>query len=294
MKRVKLLIVAVVLGITAHAELLVTEDFNYESGAGMPVGSWFFQWPNTYSGMAVVTPGLSFPGYPGSEIGNALLMEGDYSNDQPHLAFKEVTSGDVFVAFMIEPTLVTKSGWFLTLRDNKVDNSTFNYCARVYVTEDDTLGLRFFKKAEAVFKKWELKSDKTYLLLLKYHIVAGNHNDEVSLYAFEKMPTTLPAEPLIGPLTDPEAPDINPAHVVLHGFDDDGWLTVDGIRVATTWEEALGITSEEPDEPDRPENPDEGVDAIHSGKSSAIKVYRNGQIVILRNGKAMNILGQTL
>lgn len=287
MKRVKLFIIAAVLGLTAHAELLVTEDFDYESGAGMPVGSWFFQWPNTYTGMAVVTPGLSFTGYPGSEAGNALLMEGDHSNDQPHLAFKEVTSGDVFVAFMIEPTLVTKKGWFLTLRDNNVSNTTFNYCARVYVTDDDKLGLRFYKTGDPVYEKWKLKSDQTYLLLLRYHIVSGADNDEISLYAFETLPTSLPANPLIGPLTDAAAPDINPAHVVLHGFDDDGWLTVDGIRVATTWEEALGVT------PGGPENPDEAINAIES-KSSAVKVYQNGQIMILRNGKAMNILGQTL
>jgi len=287
MKRVKLFIIAAVLGLTAHAELLVTEDFDYESGAGMPVGSWFFQWPNTYTGMAVVTPGLSFTGYPGSEAGNALLMEGDHSNDQPHLAFKEVTSGDVFVAFMIEPTLVTKKGWFLTLRDKNVSNTTFNYCARVYVTDDDKLGLRFYKTGDPVYEKWKLKSDQTYLLLLRYHIVAGADNDEISLYAFETLPKSLPANPLIGPLTDAAAPDINPAHVVLHGFDDDGWLTVDGIRVATTWEEALGVT------PGGPENPDEAIDAIES-KSSAVKVYQNGQIMILRNGKAMNILGQTL
>jgi len=284
MKKTNLLLIALFgLASMLHAEVLFTEDFDYASGTSLTShNDWFLQWGGA-SNMLAVEPGLEFAGYPGSGIGNALLIEGDYSNDMPHHVFPQVTSGDVYVAVLMEPTFVTKNGYFLTLRDEHADNTAYNYCGRVYAGVDDdynnVVGLRFFKKAEAVFDETvHLESDKTYLLVLRYHIVDGANNDEVSLYLFDQMPTAMSDKPLIGPLTDPQAPDINPAHVVFHSYDDDGFLTVDGLRVATTFEDAVGIEAQ-------------GWLSTSSTEQPA-KQLHHGQLRIIRNNTIYTPLGQ--
>lgn len=271
------------LATMVHAEVLFTEDFDYQSGTSLTQhNDWFLQWGGA-SNMLAVEPGLEFAGYPGSGVGNALLIEGDYSNDMPHHVFEQVKSGDVYVAVMLEPTFVTKSGYFLTLRDEHADNTAYNYCGRVYAGVDENynnvVGLRFFKKADAVFDETvHPESDKTYLLVLRYHIVEGANNDEISLYLFDQMPTAMPENPLIGPLTDPQAPDINPAHVVFHGYDDDGYLTVDGLRVATTFEDAVGIEAQ-------------GLEQT-SVEAKPVKQLRNGQLRIIKDNTIYTPLGQ--
>jgi len=273
------------LFVSAQENVLFTEDFDYPDGSVLTVNpDWFLQWGGE-THMAIVSPALTFEGYIGSDVGQALLIEGDYSNDQPHHVFEQVKSGDVYVALLLEPTFVTKTGWFLTLRDEKITQSTFNYCGRVYVGVDEEyntlIGLRFFKKAEAVFADVHLDAEKTYLVVMRYHIVEGNSNDEISLYLFDKMPTEMPSEPLIGPLTDPQAPDINPAHIAFHSFDDDGWLTIDGLRIATTFEDALGPLGT-------------GLDEQTSERAEVRRKMVNGTIIIEKNDEKYSVLGTRL
>ena len=138
MKKTNLLLIALFgLASMLHAEVLFTEDFDYASGSSITShNDWFLQWGGT-SNMLIVEPALEFTGYPGSGVGNALLIEGDYSNDMPHHVFEQAKSGDVYVAILMEPTFVTKNGYFLTLRDEHADNTAYNYCGRVYAGVDD-------------------------------------------------------------------------------------------------------------------------------------------------------------
>lgn len=276
------------LPFAVNAEVLFSDDFEYADGSVLTVNKeWFLQWGGE-SSMAIVTPGLEFGTYP-CNAAHGLLIEGDVTNDMPHHAFEQVKNGDVYVSLLLEPTFVTKSGYFLTLRDEKANNTAYNYCGRIYAGVDEEynniVGLRFFKKADAVFADKILDSDKTYLVVMRYHIVQGNNNDEISLYLFDAMPDNEPETPLIGPLTDPNAPDINPAHVVFHSYDDDGMLTVDGLRVATTFWEAVGLASEP--EPQRLTTPAAKADA-------ASKKLSGGHILIERNGILFDMLGKTL
>ena len=288
MKNTKILCLAALVGLASvvKAEVLFTEDFDYQSGTSLTEhNDWFLQWGGV-SNMLIVSPALEFAGYPESGIGEALLIEGDYSNDMPHHAFKQVTSGDVFVAFLYEPTFVTKDGYIVTLRDEHADNSAYNYCGRVYAAVDEQfnnyVGLRFFKKAEAVIDETvKLSDQKTYLLVLRYHIVNGANNDEVSLYLFDSMPTSMPEKPLIGPLTDPEAPDINPAHIAWHNYDDDGMVTVDGLRIATTFADAVGIEETQ------------GMEAVATS-TVPTKQLRDGRIVIVKENNTYTPLGQSV
>lgn len=224
----------------AGAEVLLEENFDYPQGEfPLTEGGWYTQWGGASS--LSIGEGLTFDGYAGSGVGNGVAINTDDDNN-PHRAFKQVTEGNVYVAFMLRPLTAYKKGYFLTLRDGDMGGYSFNFNGRVSVNEDGQLGLTFANNQNAVYADEVLDGNTTYLVVLKYTIVEGKNNDNVSLYCFDKMPDAEPAAPLVGPLSDAAKVDINPANVVLRGYAvaDYVELLLDGIRVATTWDEALG------------------------------------------------------
>lgn len=225
----------------AGAEVLLEENFDYPQGEfPLETGVWYTQWGGASS--LSIGEGLTFEGYAGSGVGNGVVIDADDSNN-PHRAFKQVTEGNVYVAFMLRPFTAYKKGYFLTLRDEKVnDYYSFNFNGRVSVNESGQLGLTFANNQNAVYADEVLDGNTTYLVVLKYAIVEGKNNDNVSLYCFDKMPDAEPATPLVGPLSDAAKVDINPANIALRGYAGADYveLMLDGIRVATTWDEALG------------------------------------------------------
>lgn len=224
----------------AGAEVLLEENFDYPQGEfPLAEGGWYTQWGGASS--LSIGEGLTFEGYAGSGVGNGVAINTDDDNN-PHRAFKQVTEGNVYVAFMLRPLTAYKKGYFLTLRDGDMGGYSFNFNGRVSVNEDGQLGLTFANNQNAVYADEVLDGNTTYLVVLKYTIVEGKNNDNVSLYCFDKMPDAEPAAPLVGPLSDAAKVDINPANVVLRGYAGADYveLLLDGIRVATTWDEALG------------------------------------------------------
>lgn len=224
----------------AGAEVLLEENFDYPQGEfPLTEGGWYTQWGGASS--LSIGEGLTFEGYAGSGVGNGVAINTDDDNN-PHRAFKQVTEGNVYVAFMLRPLTAYKKGYFLTLRDGDMGGYSFNFNGRVSVNEDGQLGLTFANNQNAVYADEVLDGNTTYLVVLKYTIVEGKNNDNVSLYCFDKMPDAEPAAPLVGPLSDAAKVDINPANVVLRGYAGADYveLLLDGIRVATTWDEALG------------------------------------------------------
>ena len=176
----------------AGAEVLLEENFDYPQGEfPLEESGWYTQWGEASS--LSIGEGLTFDGYACSGVGNGVVIDADDSNN-PHRAFKQVTEGNVYVAFMLRPSTAYKKGYFLTLRDEKVnDYYSFNFNGRVSVNESGQLGLTFANNQNAVYADEVLDGNTTYLVVLKYTIVEGKNNDNVSLYCFDKMPDAEPA-----------------------------------------------------------------------------------------------------
>lgn len=268
--------------LAASAETLFVENFQYPIGNSITNESsaWFLPWGgfSVYS----ITNGLTFSGYAESGVGNAVVIDQKVSNDQPHHAFTEQTSGSLFVAFMFQPSIVSKAGYFFALRDNQVaGNTVFNFNGRILINDSYQLGLTFADNQKAVYSSVFLDPQKVHLLVLRYDIVEGTNNDQVSLYVFsDACPSAEPTAPLIGPLSDASKVDINPAHVVLRGYDNDGWLVIDGIRVATTFEEAAALAE------------GAALETVYPNQPALI--LRNGQLMILRTGRYFSLSGQLM
>lgn len=235
MKKSILICLLSIICTTLYPQLLV-ENFDYEQGSLLTKNGWFTQYGEDSE--LSVTNGLSFDNYAETNIGNAALLDIEERN-QLHKSFAEVTSGNIYVAFMFQPTIVGKDGWFFSLRDNKLDYTNFNFRARIWMTMFNKIGLTMSDSNKKVFANDELDASKTYLIVLKYAIKSGSNNDEVSLYVFDQFPENEPEIATIGPLSDATQTDISPANIVLRSYDSGNWLVSDGIRVATTWEEAV-------------------------------------------------------
>ena len=150
------------------------------------------------------TAGLSFAGYPNSGIGNAagLLNNGEDVNR----LFAAATSGDVYVSCMVRvddvPTSAA-SAYFLHLSQSPFNSIAFR--GKVFAQKSGSTGLQFgvsFADNTPVLTGVDYALGSVYVLVLKYQIVAGATNDQVSLYVFAGgVPELEPATATIGPLT---------------------------------------------------------------------------------------------
>lgn len=236
MKKTWMAIAVMFITLSVSAETLLTEDFDYAQGELLTDHTWFTQWGTPAA--ITVTSGLEFDGFAGCGIGNAAVLDVAESQ-QLHKSFTEVTEGSIYVAFMFQPTIAYTEGYFFCLRDNKLDNQTYNFNARVFINAFGQLGLTFANNGKKVYNEQVIDAATTYLMVLKYTVNAGANNDAVSLYLLDTFTDTEPSEPFIGPLTDAAAKDINPANIVLRSYSSDVWLVVDGLRVGTTWQDAV-------------------------------------------------------
>jgi hypothetical protein len=223
------------LGFTSFssAQLLLEENFDYPAADLITAHGWTAHSGGGTQPINVNPFGLTFPGYIGSGIGNSALMDNNGEDD--HKAFPIQTAGTVYTAFMVNVTNPA-SGYFFHYSVSPI-NTTFR--AKVFMNTSNQFGISVGSNT-GTFAASTFTPGTTYLLVVKYEIVDGTNNNLVSLFVFDSnMP---PVEPVatIGPLTDATMTDINPGTIALRQFSSSQNITVDGFRVATSWEELYG------------------------------------------------------
>lgn len=248
MKKLYLLLLIVVSSIASlHAQLLI-EDFNYNVGEQITTKGWTSHSGGTTNPVLVTTPGLTFAGYVGSNIGLAAGVN-NTGQDVNKPFTPQTAAGNVYVSFMVNGVLNTGSGgYFFHLFD---PNQSTAFRARTYITPKTgkmMVGFSFNASAQQDSMSTLLNFGETYLFVAKYKIVDGTANDEVSLYVFKAGDdfTSEPAKPTLGPLkatlttptdpTSPPGPDIVPTAIALRQFEAAQRITVDGFRVKTKWD----------------------------------------------------------
>jgi plastocyanin len=214
------------------------EDFDFPAGDNITMHGWVAHSAGGTNPITVNDGGLTYPGYPPSGIGNAALLFGNSEDD--HRLFESQTANNVYMAFMVNVT-DNPNGYFIHFATNPY---TFNYRGRVYLEGTNPnleFGLAFSTEA-ATSTSNNYALGTTYLLILKYTIVAGTDNDEVSLFVTDgAIPPTEPAVPTIGPLSNAAASDINPGAVSFRKYNTAQNLVVDGVRIATSWSDVIPV-----------------------------------------------------
>ncbi len=235
--------------IAAYAQApLLADDFSYTAGDALTDHGWNAHSGGTTNPVSVTSPGLSFTGYVGSNIG---LAAGVLNNGQDvnKLFYEQTVPGSVYASFMVNSASNTTSGGYFFHFFDPNQSSAFR--ARTFIKPKQgkmLIGFSFNASAFIDSSATLLNFGETYLFVVKYTIVAGAENDNVSLYVFKAGDdmTSEPATPTIGPLTathttptdpmTPLGPDIVPAGIALRQFVNLEGITVDGFRVKNNWE----------------------------------------------------------
>lgn len=206
------------------AGLLLEENFDYTNGDLLTDHGWTAHSGGTTNAIDV-TDGLFFPGYAGSGFGGAALL--DNTGQDVNKTFPEVTGGVIYTAFLVNTSASNSAGYFLHLGQTVISSTFFT---RVWVNATgDGLGIGSSTPASYV----PITPGQTTLVVTKLDYVTK----ESSLFVFNSFPA---AEPATAAASFTETANYtNVGSVALRQFNAAENVLVDGIRVATTWADAV-------------------------------------------------------
>jgi len=221
--------------------LVSSENFEYGAVAGNITALSGGRW-TTFSGTAspiqYQSTGLSYAGYAGSGIGGAITsVNGSGSREDISMSFGPISSGAVYTAQMLNlASAPANHDFFLSLGDGVSGSPT--YINRIYakaVGAGYQLGLHRNSTA-AAYGDDILNYGSTYLVVHKFEFLTGTS----TLYILDGAIPTL--EPSTGITSTAQ---FDPAsitrYVVRQNTGAPLTATIDGIRVATSWKDAVGL-----------------------------------------------------
>ena len=240
MKKIFTLFSALLLCLTfsLRAQLLV-EEFNYTAGTTLTANGWNAHSAAGNNSMTVGAASLTFPTYSAAGFGGSGISAGN--GEDINSLFTTVSQGSTYASFLVKVDTVGTANYFFHFGENPMGTI---FRARVFVKEDATLtnavnfGLSVGSGTQVTYDATAYPKGSTLLIVIKYTIISGTTNDEVSLFVFDQNATSIATEPTtpnVGPLTDALFSDINPGSVGLRQFSASTDLTVDAIRVDTVW-----------------------------------------------------------
>lgn len=229
-------------GVASVGVLIMKEDFNYGAAAGnltaVSNGNW-----TVFGGTTVPIPyspnGLTFSGYAGSNVGGSVFSQnGSGAREDDFTSFTKVTSGVVYAAQLVNvATAGTSADFFSGLRDPAIIGSYFN---RLNV-KDDGSGKPTFgigkSSSTAVYASGTYSYGTTYLVVTKYDFDTGFS----SMYVLSAAPTKY--EPAVPNATTNTGSGPAALGNIFLRQNTTGNLgaTFDGVRIATSWKEAVGL-----------------------------------------------------
>ena len=163
---------------------IFVDDFNSPAGTLLTQAGWSAHSAPGTNPITITAPGLTYTGYPAA--GNAVTMT--TSGEDDNHVFPTQTSGSVYASVLVNITdavVDPSGGYFFHLGPDPI-STTFR--GRLYIKKDASNNIAFgITKAGAVlptdisFTGFTFALNTTYLLVVKYTIVAGATNDTVSL-----------------------------------------------------------------------------------------------------------------
>ncbi len=261
---------------------------------------WSYSGSSNY--IQVAEGSLSYSGYQNPGIGNKAYLWSTGADDVRSFSSTPITSGKVYLSAIINVEAVkqkTDADYFLTLGDHA--NNYF--VARLYTKSvadgDDYVGYKLAIAKNSESANYLRYTDETFapntnvLVVIEYEFVEGEKNDIVSLYVNPEKTTTEPTVTMVpdtvtgggvqqGANSKADVGVSGIFGVFLRQGQNTPKLYIDEIKVATAWND-LWKEDEE----------GTGLESI-SNTTHASKIIRNGQMIIIRDGKMFNALGSEI
>ena len=224
-----------------------SDNFNAATGTALTANGWVAHSSSTTNPILITSPGLTFPNYYSSGIGNAASVTS--IGQDVSLQFTTVNSGTVYASFLIKATAspLCIDQYFFAFGNNDVADTA--YRGKLIINQDATTPTKFkFGFAANLTNRYTTNLydyGTTYLVVIKYKIVSptdtnSNGNigrDETSLYVFDVSSNyqNEPTVPTIG-IEDTASADILPGRVVLRQDNvNSPNVIIDGLRLNGSW-----------------------------------------------------------
>jgi hypothetical protein len=215
------------------------EEFDFNANETLTIHGWVPHSGGSTNAIPVVSPGLVYPDYPSSGIGNAasLTTSGQDVNRQ----FSIVTSGEIYASLLVNVTSAQTAGdYFFHLG---LANTTSIFYGRVFVklAANDNLAFGLSKTSTSativpVYSDSIYTTGTTYLLVLKYQFNPDVNDDVVSLFINPAISQTEPSPDLVHDTSSSNDPaNIGGVYLRQGNAGNASNVIVDGIRVSTSW-----------------------------------------------------------
>jgi trimeric autotransporter adhesin len=239
-----------IIPLMAQTQTLMSEDFNYTDS--LTKNGWVVVSGGGTNGLIPTVASLVKSGYANSDVGKAIDMVAsgeDLKKDFP----STVSTGSLYGSFLIKvktAAKVTSTSTYVTGFTSGATGSTYNM--RFYVKNDSTGGFNFGigrGTSAAEFASTKFVYNTTYLVTMKYaYNKTATLNDTVAFFVHPATATTLVEPPVytfsnMGTGAGSDASSINAFYLRQGTASDSVTLTIDGIRVATTWAGSVSKTS---------------------------------------------------
>lgn len=252
---------ATLIGTTANAERLLTENFEYELGNLYSQGGWLKYGTQAAGPVQVIDNALTYPDYQDKAVGKAVHLTQVASGEDLMRAVSEtaISSGKVYLSALVKVNAVADDQYFLAFIQPSsagiVDKKTPLENTRLIASKGSADGKFVFKisrNSATLFESTEeFELGKTYLVVMSYEFKEGTKNDVVQLWVNPAVASTEP---------QPNAAINSATHT---GADMKSFqaielrqgssatkvgpeVIVDAIRVGTAWTDLFDVASTEP------------------------------------------------
>lgn len=218
---------------------LLTENFAYPAGDSLGAHGWVSYSGGSTNVLSVTAPGMTYAGYPLSNIGNATSLA--VSGQDAYLNFSQPDStGSMYASFMVKVNTAQTGDYFFAFLP---PTSTTLYTSRFYAKDSSgSLAFGLSKSTLAAggifYTGGNYSYGTTYLVILKYQFNPGTTTDDaMSAFIFAAgLPTTEPSSATIGPITG-TAGDNTLGRIALRqgGAASSPTVNIDGFKVTTSW-----------------------------------------------------------
>lgn len=252
---------ATLIGTTANAERLLTENFEYELGNLYSQGGWLKYGTQAAGPVQVIDNALTYPDYQDKAVGKAVHLTQMASGEDLMRVVSEtaISSGKVYLSALVKVNAVADNQYFLAFIQPTsagiVDKKTPPENTRLIASKGSADGKFVFKisrNSATLFESTEeFELGKTYLVVMSYEFKEGTKNDVVRLWVNPAVASTEPKpNAAINSATHTGA-DMKSFQAIELRQGSSATkvgpeVIVDAIRVGTAWTDLFDVASTEP------------------------------------------------
>lgn len=252
---------ATLIGTTANAERLLTENFEYNLGNLYSQGGWLKYGTQAAGPVQVIDNALTYPDYQDKAVGKAVHLTQVASGEDLMRAVSEtaISSGKVYLSALVKVNAVADDQYFLAFIQPTsagiVDKKTPPENTRLIASKGSADGKFVFKisrNSATLFESTEeFELGKTYLVVMSYEFKEGTKNDVVQLWVNPAVASTEPKpNAAINSATHTGA-DMKSFQAIELRQGSSATkvgpeVIIDAIRVGTAWTDLFDVASTEP------------------------------------------------